>query len=139
MSLEQAAEAYTQLLEQLKTEAQNRVRAMVDGDFGLDQPEALTVESVASEDAIDQAFDRQELNEAFKQGIEQGLTAAQKIGISAQSDVIAGLHKAMTVRHRSRIKSMVYGGLREAGQTTAKGYISFVMAQLPLMERTENG
>lgn len=137
MSLVKGVEKFTDLVKHLKDDAQARVSLLTEGNFGGDTPDVFDVTGLTDE-AIDQGFDRQDLNDAFKEEQKGKFTVAKKIGISAQADVIAGLHKAAIFRFRSRIKSLVIGGLRDAGQTTPHGYISFAMEQLPLSEQTDS-
>jgi len=138
MSLVKGVQKFTDLLKHLKDDASARVQMLVDGQFDSDTPDIYDVQSLATDADIDQGFDRADLNNAFKDEQAGSFTVAKKIGISAQADVIAGLHKAAIFRFRPRIKALIIGGLRDAGQTTPYGYISFAMEQLPLTEQTDS-
>lgn len=139
MTAVKGVKLYLDLVKHLKDDAAARVEMLVSGVFDGDTPDVFDLQSADSDNDINSGFDRSDLNDGFKEDQKQQFTVAQKIGISAQADFIAGIHKASLVRFRSRIKSLIVGGLRDAGQTTAHGYISFALQQLPLMEQTSTG
>jgi len=139
MTVVKGVKLYLDLVKHLKDDAEARVEMLVSGAFAGDTPDVLELTSAESDDDINQAFDRSDLDNAFKEEQKEQFTVAKKIGISAQADFIAGIHKASLVRFRSRIKSLIVGGLRDAGQTTSHGYISFALQQLPLTEQTSTG
>ena len=140
MSLERAEQIYLDVVESLQSDAESHVTALTEGEFGTDTPDVFKVEKIDTDEDIADGFDRSAINDKFKRlAAQNDFSVAKKLSLAYQTEIVCVFHKAAILRCRPRIKSLVVGALRDAGQTTTHGYIKFAMQQLPLTGQAQGG
>jgi len=132
MAMIQLAAKYAEALDSLGVTMAAEAKAVTAGAQGADVTQHFGITGTTAEETR-KGFLRQELEKEYQElYTKKELLTDKGMSLAFQSDILAGLEKAYTMRHRRRLDYLVSGVARAQGLSSDKGLLKHALKTIPL-------